>query len=133
LYQTTISSSQRVLFLHKRQPRRPLKPQQHASLNRMSDDIRQSFARMTSAKDARECVREWQERKACRAEDPLFGGSDVGSDAVLAGNVAAAATLSGKVIASSENALVTNAGARVWFPAQHVNKCFLAPSTKRWR
>jgi hypothetical protein len=85
----------------------------------------------TSAASAR--VREWQQRKDDHVQDPLLGPGDSPRDAVLAGAVSATATFGGNVIAITNNAITTNAGARVWFPVQHVNKHFLAPSTKRWR
>ena len=88
---------------------------------------------MLPSSNAHDRVREWQRRKACSAPDPLFGPDGETIDGELTGAVVASATLAGKVVASTGNAITTNAGARVWFPVQHVNRSLLAPSTKRWR
>ncbi len=92
-----------------------------------------SYHRMPPPSAAPSRVLEWQQRKADRARDPLFGPADGGGDAVLTGTIAATATLGTKIIAATANAITTNAGARVWFPSQHVDKLCLAPSAKRWR
>jgi len=76
-------------------------------------------------------VDEWIARKAAHDTDPLFGDTPV--EAELSGTMIATATMGGIQIARTSNAITTNAGTRVWFPCQHVDKRFLAPSMKRWR
>ena len=86
---------------------------------------------MIPAKQSVSRVREWRERKARQADDPLFSGGTA-AEAELTGAVVAAAAVGGKVVARTASALLTNSGRRVWFPVQHVNPAHLTPSAKRW-